>query len=617
LSSSQKGHIFISYRRADSEGYAGRIYDRLAPHFGMEAVFMDVDTIDAGVDFVKVLEDAVQSCDVLVALIGRRWLNLKDENGARRLDSPEDFVRIEVATALERDIRVIPVLVGGATMPGSTELPENLQSLSRRNALTVNHHTFHTDINRLIEHLERALEAVEASKAMKAKKLQEEQARKKRQNEIDKFLHQADTAVNLGDWNLAREKLDEILVLDPGHVEAQAKLELVEEKLTALEEQKILENREKEEAQKRRQKQEQETAAKARTERQAREKLEIEEKKRVGRREQEERARRAPQDANQPATQTRKPNWLLYGIGGVALLILACLIFSGTYIYRNFLAPDKPPPTEIVQPEPAEPEPSATNTPEFTPSPTNISGGLGVGRTMISEKDGMVMMYVPAGEFQMGSEDGHVDEKPVHTVYLDAYWIDQTEVTNALYAKCVSAGKCDPPNSSKSYTRESYYGNSEYDDYPVIYVSWNDAKVYCEWADRRLPTEAEWEKAAVWNEDAQAQRIYPWGDTINESYTNYALNVGDTTAVGSYEKGVSFYGTYDMAGNVWEWVDDWYDVYPGGDKSASDYFGQTYRVLRGGSWGLYSVSIGSTERRSRRPSVTNPDIGFRCSRSQP
>ena len=124
----QKGRIFISYRRTDSAGYAGRIYDRLMAHFGKDAVFMDVDTIEAGVDFVVVLQNAVQSCDVLVALIGRQWISIKDENGKPRLDNPEDFVHVEIAAALDRDVRVIPVLVDGVYMPRSTELPADLMT---------------------------------------------------------------------------------------------------------------------------------------------------------------------------------------------------------------------------------------------------------------------------------------------------------------------------------------------------------------------------------------------------------------------------------------------------------------------------------------------------------
>jgi len=113
LTASQKGRIFISYRRVDSAGYAGRIYDRLAARFGEDAVFMDVDDIPAGLDFVDVLQNAVQSCDALAALIGPNWLDARDDAGVRRVDNPEDFVRVEIAAALERDIRVIPVLVDG------------------------------------------------------------------------------------------------------------------------------------------------------------------------------------------------------------------------------------------------------------------------------------------------------------------------------------------------------------------------------------------------------------------------------------------------------------------------------------------------------------------------
>jgi hypothetical protein len=120
---------------------------------------------------------------------------------------------------------------------------------------------------------------------------------------------------------------------------------------------------------------------------------------------------------------------------------------------------------------------------------------LGIGST-ITGKDGMTLLYVPAGEFTMGSDRGRPDEKPVHKVILDAFWIDQTEVTNKMYALCVDAAVCEEPTDTSSSTHSSYYGNAEYDNYPVIYVDWNMAKTYCEWADRRLPTEAEWEKVA-------------------------------------------------------------------------------------------------------------------------
>ena len=171
MTAAQKGRIFISYRRADSAGYAGRIYDRLSTHFGEDAVFMDVDDIGAGLDFVNVLENAVQSCDVVIALIGTRWLNIKDSAGKRRLDNPEDFVRIEIAAALKRKIHVIPVLFDDVEMPHKTKLPYGLKKLAGRNAVPVHHHSFNSDAYRLISQLKSALEAAEKLKILKERKI--------------------------------------------------------------------------------------------------------------------------------------------------------------------------------------------------------------------------------------------------------------------------------------------------------------------------------------------------------------------------------------------------------------------------------------------------------------
>ena len=142
--------VFISYRHDDSAGHAGRVHDRLVQAFGRDLLFMDVDAIPLGVDFIKVLREEVAKCDVLLAVIGTHWLDARDEEGNRRLDSAADFVRIEIATALQRGIPVIPILLDGAKIPKVQQLPQDLEGLVARNGLDVRHASFHADIDKLI-----------------------------------------------------------------------------------------------------------------------------------------------------------------------------------------------------------------------------------------------------------------------------------------------------------------------------------------------------------------------------------------------------------------------------------------------------------------------------------
>ena len=157
LGRAPRPRIFISYRRhGEGAGYGGRLADKLVERFGSEQVFRDVDDIESGVDFVQAIEDAVGGCEVLLAVIGPDWITQTNQKGRRRLDDPRDFVRLEVAAALERNIRVIPVLVGGAAMPGANELPEVLEPLARRQALELTDTRWDYDVGRLLTTIESA-----------------------------------------------------------------------------------------------------------------------------------------------------------------------------------------------------------------------------------------------------------------------------------------------------------------------------------------------------------------------------------------------------------------------------------------------------------------------------
>ena len=231
----------------------------------------------------------------------------------------------------------------------------------------------------------------------------------------------------------------------------------------------------------------------------------------------------------------------------------------------------------------------------------------------------------------MGSEIGMTDEQPVHTVFLDAYWIDRTEVTNAMYTPCVQDGACTQPSSPK------YFADPTFADHPVAFVSWSDATAYCTWADRRLPTEAEWEKAATWDRVAKESLIYPWGNDFDCSKGNFddetqldrfvvpggpdCDGLERSSPVGSFPSGVSPYGVHDMAGNVWEWVADgffetqnYYAISPASNPMGPE--GSAYRVLRGSSWNLNYGYARSAYRLWFGIYDSYDGMGFRCALSE-
>ena len=247
-------------------------------------------------------------------------------------------------------------------------------------------------------------------------------------------------------------------------------------------------------------------------------------------------------------------------------------------------------------------------------SATGARQALGTGETKppAGPKD---MVFVPAGEFLMGDERGEEDERPARRVYLDAFFIDRTEVTQEAYAACVKAGVCRPP---------ARYNDPSSPRHPVVGVSHEDATTYCRFMGRRLPTEAEWEKAARGTDG----RRFPWGneeDCSRANYGNYqgegmcaAMNPGHPIEVGSRPKGQSPYGAEDMAGNVWEWVQDAYefDAYkrmprtnPKGPARGEG------RVLRGGACCSMFVLPRAANRLRFDPTYRDADIGFRCALS--
>ncbi len=239
------------------------------------------------------------------------------------------------------------------------------------------------------------------------------------------------------------------------------------------------------------------------------------------------------------------------------------------------------------------------------------------------------MAQIPAGCFNMGDGGGN-DSLPIHEVCISAFEMDVHEITNAEYAECVDAGVCIPPNTSDSATRATYYGDPTYNDFPVIYVNWFQGDEYCTWAGKRLPTEAEWEYAA---RGGLAGNRYPWGDTVDCDDACYGRNLmdnhpcwyhchngicdNDTHPVENYAP--NGYGLYDMAGNVWEWVADWYDMNYYSVSPTNDPTGPvsgTECVVRGGAWSIASwiSHMGVAYRGEMVPTNMAGHLGFRCAR---
>jgi Sulfatase-modifying factor enzyme 1/TIR domain len=514
------GQIFISYRREDSSASAGRIYDRLSGRFPSNRIFIDVDNIAPGVDFVTAIQKSVGSCDVLISVVGKRWLTATDEDGKRRLDDADDFVRLEIATALKRGIRVIPVLVDSASMPRSGDLPDELKSLVRLQALKVSQDRFRSDSEPLIAAVEQALKQARA-----------------------------------------------------------------------------------------------------------------------------ERRRRG----------SGKKMWLR--VAGV-VTVMSLVVVATIFYFRSQLpvatGPSVSTSTSVAAATPSPPviaTPTVKEKAPLTPSvavqptaqPTNADAREALARRALDDAtkehpwvNSLGMKFVPVAGTQVlfSVWDTRVQD-------FEAFVADTKYKTVGMS----SLGKDGWHPRKETTWREP--GFSQGPTHPVVGVSWNDAKKFCEWLTRReqlsgmlprgrvyrLPTDAEWsagvglqgEEGTNPAEKSGKIELYPWGKEWPPpkgagNYAGKEANIGEepsewkviegyddgyprTSPVGSFAANAN--GLYDMGGNVWQWCEDWYDA------------AETNRVLRGASWSGGGNSPGpevllASFRFSNSPETRSADIGFRC-----
>lgn len=294
-------------------------------------------------------------------------------------------------------------------------------------------------------------------------------------------------------------------------------------------------------------------------------------------------------------------------------LSVACLVLIGILLSLIGCLPKEMPggndQATIDQTQsPSQSEPSLeTETEEVPPetpaSPAMSEVTLDLGSTMINEPDGAALMYVPAGEFLMGSESelAFNNEAPAHIVTLDAFWIYKFEITNAQYRACITENSCQ--GDANDYPEN---------DLPVVNITWFEADAYCTAMGGRLPTEAEWEKAARGTDD----REFPWGDESPTCDLAYMEKCGPgKIPVGSLPDGVSPYGVMDMSGNAWEWVADWYDFYYYEDSPNTNPTGPVEgekHVVRGVTWYPFHRSMRVSYRWSYYPENSYSTIGFRC-----
>jgi len=329
-----------------------------------------------------------------------------------------------------------------------------------------------------------------------------------------------------------------------------------------------------------------------------------------------------PPESKRGVSQTQK--LLLLGFG-VFVVLVACLgLWGASKLLLPQVAQPKPDLTVVGQVAPTvsiavdTPIPAVTEMPAPTATDTPLPSAAPA--QLVNAKDGAAIILIPSGEFTMGIDQANDPnfwggEGPAHKISLNDFYIYRTEVTNGMYALCAKEKQCPKPSNNTSQTRKSYFGNPQFNDYPVVLVSWVMANAYCKWAGGRLPTEAEWEKAARGTDG----RRFPWGNALPKpGLANFSSP--DTVKVGKYPNGASPYGVLDMAGNVLEWVHDiyapeYYKTSPEENPSGPDTGSK--RVIRGGSWHSGFDGLRTVARASLKFDDSNNSVGFRCAQDTP
>ncbi len=578
--------IFLSYRREDSADVSGRINDRLAQHFGQDAIFTDVDSIPLGIDFQQYIDEQVGKCDIFLAVIGRDWLSVTDADGRHRLHQPEDFVRIEVESALRRKIPVIPLLVRQATMPSSDDMPDSLNDLATRNGMPIRPNPdFHGDMKRLISGIEQHLSG--PSGAAITRKVDEERQRAEMATEA---RHQAEEKRKRAEAEQKRQA---------------AQRKATDEKVSRAHEKSTREAEEKEQL----------TASKA-TRRLEQEKATRERKNAA--KAPEEQQRQADIDSEQASSQSSKlavpPG---FGIRNIFITIFLIAMVPGLYLWDQQQSENGKENiyqrTLDVEQEEKRIASLATEFVLGSVFQESLSGG---GKTP-------KMVVIPAGSFMMGSPETEAsrgkNEGPQHEVKIRSFALGKYEVTFAEYdAFAEATGREKPDDSGWGRGRR-----------PVINVSWDDALAYAQWLSEqsgqqyRLPTEAEWEYATR----AGSTTAFWWGDTISTEQANYngnyTYNNGEegeyraqTIEVGSFRPNP--FGLYDVHGNVYEWSCSNYDEsYAGGETQCVEPGAAGRRVLRGGSWFDLPFWLRSAYRFLSAVALRDSTVGFRLARVIP